>query len=364
MFFITIGYILGGKIVDSLGPRKSALAGAICIVLGYLLSYLIELIPTIAAICITVGFGLFVGIGCGFMSIATITTISKWFPDRQGLATGLALLGAGLSPLLISPIIVLLINTYGVTKTFLIISITYLLLLVTLSLLLQFPTNYKELQTSITITKKRMWIATTNFTPKQMVKTPTFYLIWFAFMINSGIGLTIINNTVQIAMDVTGLRGEHTWLAILAVQVSAIANACGRPLAGLVCDRLGPENTLAIILALHFISLFGLFPKATCPTILYSALIISGIAYGGCFAVIPALTAYYWGVKYLGQNYGICFSAYGIAGLALPMVITALLGSKPKYENYIHCFHLMAGLVAIMLMSLILYLMSLRDDVV
>jgi MFS family permease len=357
IFLLTFGisFAFAGRMVGIYGPRRPALIGAILLGVGYLLSYLIVMAPTAALYITSVTFGLIAGTGCGFCYNPPIATVGRWFTDRPGLALGLTVLGFGLSALLTAPLVVFLRDTYGIANTFLILGVAYLIILFALGSLLRFPPPEYKAPPPPTRTAGRSWVSPVDYKTREMTRTITFYVAWFIFLIGAGAGLMVIGNAAQIATDVTGLKGELAWMATLAVQILAIGNSLGRPVMGWVCDRLGPRNTLLIMLLIQLACLVGIFPYAFNAAILYAVIFIFGMMFGAYLAVMPTLVRYFFGAKNLGPNYGLYLSAYGVGGVVLPIVMATVLGPKPAYENYVTGFYVTAGfVVAGLILALIL----------
>ncbi|MEM2961097.1 MAG: OFA family MFS transporter [Candidatus Bathyarchaeia archaeon] len=350
VFLLVFGvtFAFSGRMVGKVGPKKPALIGAVCLGIGYLLSYSIAMAPTAALYITIVTFGLIAGTGCGYAYNPPIATVGRWFPDKRGLALGLTVMGFGLSALITAPAVVYLRDTYGIANTFLILGVVFLILMFLLGSLLKFPPAEWKAPPVPPSTAKKAWVAASvDFETRQMIKTNTFYVTWLIFLVGAGAGLMVIGNAAQIAADVTGLKGELAWMATLAVQILAIANACGRPIMGKVCDMIGPRNTLFIMLILQLICLVALFPYATSAAVLYLAIVIFAAMFGAYLAVMPTLVSYFFGAKNVGPNYGLYLSAYGVGGVVLPMVMASVLGPKPTYQNYVTGFYVTAGFIIV-----------------
>jgi len=188
-----------------------------------------------------------------------------------------------------------------------------------------------------------------------MLRTKTFYLAWLIYLVGAGAGLMIIGYAKLIATDITGLKSNLEWLATLAVSLLAISNAVGRPFFGSVCDRIGPKRTMLTMQGVQLFALVALFPYSQSLSVLYLAIVLLGLTFGAYLAVMPTLASYYFGAKNLGPNYGLYLSAYGVGGVVLPMLMAAILGSKPSYASYVQGFYATAFLVVIaMVLALIM----------
>jgi len=354
MFGITFAF--SGKMIGDVGPRRPALIGAMLLGVGYLLCYAIAIAPGSTFLITFVGFGLIAGTGCGFAYNPPIAVVGRWFPDKRGLALGLTVMGFGLSALITAPAVVALISMIGLPNTFLVLGAVFLVLLASLGLLLRFPSAEWTPPQPKAPTSQRSWTASLkDFTIREMLRTKTFYLAWLIYLVGAGAGLMIIGYAKLIATDITGLKSNLEWLATLAVSLLAISNAVGRPFFGSVCDRIGPKRTMLTMQGVQLFALVALFPYSQSLSVLYLAIVLLGLTFGAYLAVMPTLASYYFGAKNLGPNYGLYLSAYGVGGVVLPMLMAAILGSKPSYASYVQGFYATAFLVVIaMVLALIM----------
>jgi len=354
LFGVTFAF--SGKMIGEVGPRRPALIGAALLGAGYLLCYSIATFPESTLWITILAFGLIAGAGCGYAYNPPIAVVGRWFPEKRGLALGLTVMGFGLSALITAPAVATMVSMIGLPNTFLVLGVVFLILLTLLALILRFPpTEWKAPSPKAFTTPKPWSAAIKDFAAKQMVKTSTFYITWFIFLIGAGAGLMIIGYAKLIATDITGLKGNLEWLAVLAVSLLAVSNALGRPIFGWVCDKIGPKNTLLIMQGIQLLCLVALFPYAQSVPILYLAIILFAATFGAYLSVMPALASYFFGAKNLGPNYGLYLSAYGVGGVICPMLMAVIIGSKPTYATYVQGFYATAALLLIALfLSLIM----------
>jgi len=354
LFGVTFAF--SGRMIGKVGPRRPALIGAFLLGAGYLLCYAIALAPSSALWITIVAFGLVAGTGCGFAYNPPIAVVGRWFPDRRGLALGLTVMGFGLSALITAPLVTFLISTMDLANTFLILGVAFLVLMVALGLVLRFPpTEWTPPASQRTAAPKPWATGAKDFTTNEMARTPTFYLAWIIFLVGAGAGLMVIGYAKIIATDITGLKGSLEWMAVLVVSVLAVANAVGRPFFGSLCDRIGPKKTLLIMQVTQLLCLVILFPNSQSAPMLYLTVILFAATFGAYLAVMPTLASYYFGAKNVGPNYGLFLSAYGVGGVVCPMLMAAILGSKPTYANYVLGFYATAALVVVaIVLSLIM----------
>jgi len=169
------------------------------------------------------------------------------------------------------------------------------------------------------------------------------------YLIGAGAGLSIIGYAKQIAMDVTHFPDS---VATLTVSLLAVSNAIGRPAFGKVVDSVGPKRALSLTALLQLISLAALMPMSSSPVLLMLGIVLLGSTFGSYLAVMPALISYFYGTRNLGPNYGLCFSAYGFGGIAMPLVVSQLIGNGPIYtiDDYSRAFYAMGAMVALCLL--------------
>ncbi len=341
-----VSFAFSGRMIGKVGPKRPALIGAGLVGMGYILSYCIAIFPSSSFWIIIITFGLIAGTGCGYAYNSPIAVVGRWFPDKRGLATGLTVMGFGLSALITAPAVATMISILDVANTFLILGIVFMVTLLLLGALMKFPSaEWKPPSSKASTTQKSWRKATIDFTNRQMLRTSTFYVTWAIFLIGAGAGLMVIGYAKLIATDITGLTGDLEWLAVLSVSVLAVSNAVGRPLFGAICDRIGPRSTLFIMQGIQLLCLVVLFPYSNSAPVLYLTIILFAAAFGAYLAVIPTLVSYFFGAKNLGPNYGLYLSAYGVGGVVFPMLMAVIVGSEPTYATYVLGFYSTAGLV-------------------
>jgi len=352
VFLLCFGlmFSVSGLTVMKYGPKRPALIGAALVGLGYLVSSLILIFPSASIPILLLGFGIMAGTGCAFAYNPPIAVSGRWFPDKRGLALGLTVMGFGLSSLFTAPLVAALVNVFGLFNTFVVLGVTFLVLLTVAGSMLKFPPEGWEIPTGA---KQAAIIPEVDFNTREMLRTSAFFLAWVIYLVGAGAGLSTIGYAKQIATDVSHMPDD---IATLIVSLLSVSNAFGRPLFGKLVDMIGSKKTLLLTLVIQLISLFILMPNASNPILMLLGTVFIGMTFGAYLAVMPALISYFYGTKYLSQNYGLCFSAYGVGGVIMPMVFSNLVGKGPVYtvEDYSRAFYGMGVLVAL---SLILSLL-------
>ncbi len=301
--------IFAGRLQDRIGPRWVATIGGILLGVGLILSS-----QATTLFQLYFFYGVVGGIGIGMTYVCPLSACVKWFPDKRGFISGVAVAGFGLGGLIYKPVIGYLIDTFGVSSSFFYLGILYFVLVVTGAQLLKNPPN--DDLTSTTSSKK-----TNDFSPAQMLKTYQFYLLWTMFLFGSVSGLLVISFAVDIGVDLVKLNVEQ---AANAVMVIALFNAAGRILLGKISDRIGRKNTLVIIYALTALIMFYMSTGFMNYPIYLIAVSFIGFGFGGFLALFPSVTADYYGTKNIGTNYGFMYQAYGLSAFAGPFIIKAI----------------------------------------
>lgn len=314
--------ILAGRCQDRFGPRLTATIGGLLVGAGMVL-----ISQTRSYWAWLLGFGLLVGLGIGFGYSSATPPALKWFPpSRTGLIAGLVVAGFGLAPVYLAPTSQYLLAHFGLQKSMLILGVAFVLIVCGLAQLLVNPPEGAVAKPSGSGATPA---APVNFSPREVLRSPLFYLLWLIYFIGAGAGLMVISSVSGMAKK---SMGE---LAFVAVAVLAVGNAGGRILAGSLSDRIGRRWTLFLVLLLQAGLMFVAIPvtgSAGVPglvVVLVAALI--GANYGANLALFPSFTKDLWGLKNFGVNYGILFTAWGVGGLVLPRVqqmLTAASGGS------------------------------------
>ncbi len=313
--------IFAGRLQDHIGPRWVATIGGLLLGIGLLLSS-----QATSLLQLYFFYGVIGGIGIGMTYVCPLSACVKWFPDKRGFISGVAVAGFGLGGLIYKPLIGYLIELSGVSSTFMYLGIIYLLFVIAGAQLLKNPTEEQVLkyqtkkQTSNSEVKTYVDVSN-QFTPKQMLRTQQFYLLWFMFLFGSVSGLMVISFAVDIGVEMANLELEQ---AGNAVMVIALFNAAGRIVWGKLSDRFGRKSTLITIYGLTAGMMFYMSTGMMNYALFLIAVSLIGFCFGGFLALFPSVTADYFGVRNMGSNYGFMYQAYGLSAFVGPMVVKAL----------------------------------------
>ena len=335
-------FIVAGRLQDKFGPFWVSLTGGVLVSLGFFLCAF-----THSLMYLYICFGVIGGLGNGFGYATPIPVMAKWFPDKRGLAVGLAVAGYGAGSALFGPLANLyLIPLYGVHNTFMILGAIFLVMTVIGAFLLKNPpVGYKPAGWTPAPTTAKTGATTQEFTPGEVLRTPAFYFMWIAYALGTSAGLMVISQLVPFAKSV---HISSAALATMGLVVGAAGNASGRILSGWMSDALGRLNVLRLMIGISMISMPLLYLAGGNVSLLYVMVFIVYWCYGTQLSVNGSATSDFWGTKNAGINYGMLFTAWGVAGIIGPRIGGVLFD---KYHNYQMAFYTAGVLAAVALLA-------------
>jgi OFA family oxalate/formate antiporter-like MFS transporter len=336
-----ISFIIAGRLQDKLGPLRVSLTGCVLLTLGFVLCTWTSSL-TYLIVC----FGILVGIGNGFGYATPIPVMAKWFPDKRGLAVGLAVAGYGGGSAIFGPMANLwLIPTYGWRTTFTVLGVVFFVMTLVGSFLLKNPpTGYRPPGWSPAPAAKAA-ATTYEFSPGEMWRTPAAYFMWIAYALGTSAGLMVISQLVPFAKS---MKIPSEALQTMTLIVGAVGNASGRIFSGWMSDALGRLNVLRLMIGLSAIAMPILYLTGANVALLYVMVFVVYWCYGTQLSVNASTTSDFWGTRNAGINYGLLFTAWGVAGIVGPRIGGALFD---KYKNYEAAFYTAAVLAAVALLS-------------
>ena len=321
-----ITMISGGFINDRLGPKWVIFAGGILFGCGMLFSGFAK---SVGMLLVTYGLGC--GLGNGLAYGCTISNSVKFFPDKRGLIGGIATATFGLSSVLIPPIANALIQAGGVSQAFVILGITFLVVVCVCSMFIikcpdgYCPKGFVPPQTAggkSTVVDKD-W--------KGMLSDPIFYLMLAMMLCGAFSGLMITSNASPMAQKIVGMTKD---MAAIVVSVLALFNAGGRILAGFLSDRFGRVTVLIAAFILELVGLAILLTTREGSAGQFVAGVsVMGICFGTLMGVYPGFTADKFGTKHSSVNYGIMFIGFAAAGYFGPLAVRSMLASTGAYTG-------------------------------
>jgi OFA family oxalate/formate antiporter-like MFS transporter len=335
-----LSFIVAGRLQDKFGPFWISLTGGILVSVGFFLCAF-----THSLNYLYVCFGVIGGLGNGFGYATPIPVMAKWFPDKRGLAVGLAVGGYGGGSAIFGPLASLkLIPAYGVHTTFMILGVIFLFMTVFGAFLLHNPPAGYKPQGWVPAPAAKVVATTYEFTPSEVVRTPAFYFMWVAYALGTSAGLMVISQLVPFAKSV-GIPTAA--LATMGLVVGAVGNASGRILSGWMSDTLGRLNTLRLMIAISMVAMPILYLVGGNVSLLYATVFVVYWCYGTQLSVNASTTADFWGTRNAGINYGMLFTAWGVAGIIGPRIAGVLFD---KYKNYQMAFYSAAALAGVALL--------------
>ena len=318
--------ILAGRCQDKFGPRLTASIGGLLVGAGFVLassssSYGVWLL----------GFGVLTGIGIGFGYSSATPPALKWFPpSKTGLIAGLVVAGFGLAPVYLAPTSQYLLGQYHVKGSMLILGIAFVVIVCGLAQMLVNPpagfvAGPKPAPGSAAP------LAANHATPGEILRQPTFWLLWVLYFIGSGAGLMVISSVSGMAKKTMGDA------AFIAVAVMALGNAAGRIVAGMLSDKIGRRWTLMLALLIQAALMFIAIPVTGSTNgpkfVIVMVATLIGFNYGANLSLFPSFTKDFWGLKNFGMNYGVLFTAWGVGGFVLSRVQQMLKTSSGNFDS-------------------------------
>src|SRR3954462_9337066 len=328
--FLGVGTIVGGLWQDRVGPRRVATVAGIVYGISYLLAGYFASAHSLAGLYFS--YGLLGGIGMGMGYITPVATITKWFPDRRGLMTGVAVAGYGAGALIMSPFAARSILTRGVPATFEILGIVYLVLVVASA---QFycnpPAGWRPAGWQPTRTGAKA-ASTYDFTVGEAMRTWQFWTLWLMLFMNVSAGIMIISQASPMAQQLVHMTPIA---AAGMVGVISIFNGAGRVFWAWVSDSIGRARVYLLLYAIQAVIFFAL-PRMTSVALFSAALAVIGLCYGGGFGTMPSFTADFFGSKFMGGIYGWILLAWGAAAIPTPLLIARLRQTTGQYDQAIN----------------------------
>ncbi|HFO0424311.1 TPA: OFA family MFS transporter [Streptococcus pyogenes] len=315
IFCLGLSAAFMGNLVEQYGPRLTGTVSAILYASGNMLTGLA--IDRKEIWLLYIGYGVISGLGLGAGYITPISTIIKWFPDKRGMATGFAIMGFGFASLLTSPIAQWLIETEGLVATFYLLGLIYLIVMLFASQLIIKPTaaeiailDKKRLQNNSYLIE--------GMTAKEALKTKSFYCLWVILFINITCGLGLISVVAPMAQDLTGMSPE---MSAIVVGAMGIFNGFGRLVWASLSDYIGRRVTVILLFLVSIIMTISLiFAHSSLIFMISIATLMT--CYGAGFSLIPPYLSDLFGAKELATLHGYILTAWAIAALTGPMLLS------------------------------------------
>jgi len=338
IFCLGTAAALGGKFVDKAGARKVATLAAVLFGVGMLLAGYANSIGNLWLLWL--GYGVIAGFGNGLGYITPLAVLVRWFPDKKGLITGLAVMGFGFGSALIGQIVPRILPTVGITNTFYILGAIFLVVLSLAAQFLNNPPAGWTLPVADTNAKAKVATPTKSLDLKEAFGTYQFYLLWLVLFINVTAGISLVSNLSPMAQ---GQLGISAVMAGTLVFVSSIFNGLGRLFWASLSDKIG-RKTVFLILLISQIPVFFLLPQVTNLWIFGAMCCYILACFGGGFATMPSFAVDTFGAKNIGNIYGKILLAWSLAGVTGPMLMEYI---KSVSNTFSMALIIASGLLAV-----------------
>lgn len=320
-----------GSYVEKHGPRRSGLVSTIFFGIGMLGTAFA--LSQHSLLLMYLFYGVIGGIGLGTGYITPVSTLVKWFPNNRGLATGLAIMGFGFASLIAGPVMQLLIAKYGLINNFIILGCVYMVIMTASSLYLEPPKV-----SAVTEVKAKLASLPENtqaqYTVNEAMKTWHFYALWWIFFTNITCGIGLLAVASPMAQEVI----QMTPLAAASmVGIIGLLNGLGRIVWSTISDYIGRRNTYIMFFLLEIVAFYML--ASVTDSFLFQALIFLIITcYGGGFSCMPAYLSDLFGTKQLSAIHGRILTAWGLAGIAGPLLLSWIKETTNSYSITLYFF--------------------------
>jgi MFS family permease len=358
MLFLGISSAVFGRWVEEGGPRKAMFTAALCWASGFLISALGVHLHTLWLIYL--GYGVIGGCALGIGYISPVSTLMKWFPDRPGMATGMAIMGFGGGAMIASPLSVWLMSKFhtttdvGVFNTFVVLGCVYLFFMMMGALIVRVPAEGWKPEGFVPEAVASKKLVTTNHVfVYDAIKTPQFWFVWVVLFLNTTAGIGVLGQASAMSQEM--FPGHITPIAAAGlVGLMSLFNMGGRFSWASLSDYIGRKNTYFVYMCLGFV-LYVTVPYAggSGNVVLFVCCFLIIVSmYGGGFSTVPAYLRDLFGTRYVGAIHGILLTAWSAAGVAGPVIVNYLreyniTHGVPKAQAYNNTMYIMAGLLVI-----------------
>jgi MFS family permease len=355
--FLGLSAAFAGKWLEKVGPRRTMFTAACCFGGGFLVSALGVHLHQIWLLYL--GYGVIGGIGLGLGYVSPVSTLIRWFPDRRGMATGMAIMGFGGGAMIAAPGSVALMNHFksatsaGVAETFVVLGVLYFISMTIGALAIRIPpADWKPAGWTPPVTANKM-ITKNHVDIDQALKTPQFYLLWLVLFLNVTAGIGVLGQASVMIQE--SFKASITAGAAAGfVGLLSLFNMGGRFVWASASDWIGRKNTYFVFFALGAV-LYFLVPQFAGAGNIALFVLAYGIIlsmYGGGFATIPAYLADMFGTAFVGGIHVLMLTAWAAAGVAGPVLVNYVRAYQVAHgvvgaEAYTMTLHIMAVLLVV-----------------
>jgi OFA family oxalate/formate antiporter-like MFS transporter len=335
IFVLGFAAFFGGLWLNRAGPRIVALTGGVLYGLGV---FLASFSHNLWWLYLSYGFVGGIGLGLGY--IVPVAVLVKWFPDRRGLITGIAVGGFGAGALITAPVATRLIQSVGVLSTFAYLGVAYLAVTIISGAFMQNPPDGWKPEGWSPTASQASQRAGHDFVLGEALKTWQWWALWLLLFLNTCAGISVISQEAPIFQELTGASAI---VAASMVGLASIGNAVGRVFWAWVSDSITRRATFAVMFVLQVL-LFWFLPNIATITSMTIVTFVVLMCYGGGFGTMPAFAADYFGPKNVGPIYGLMLTAWSFASAVGPLLIAHMRETAGSYRG---ALHVIAGVMAV-----------------
>jgi MFS family permease len=352
IFFLGVSAALCGRWVEEGGPRRAMFTAALCWSFGFFFSAIGVYLHTLWIIYL--GYGVLGGFGLGIGYISPVSTLIRWFPDRPGMATGMAIMGFGGGAFIASPLSVWLMARFttathiGVAETFISLGVIYFCFMMVGAAIVRVPPPGWMPAGYVAPVQPQRLVTTRNVFVYDALKTPQFWLVWWVLCLNVTAGIGVLGQASAMSQEM--FRGKVTAVAASGfVGLFSLFNMGGRYGWSTVSDYIGRKNTYFVFFVLGTV-LYALVPRSgevgsVAMFVAFYAVIFS--MYGGGFATVPAYLRDLFGTRYVGAIHGLLLTAWSMAGIFGPVIV-----------NYMREYNVTHGIPPAQAYNMTMYVMA------
>ena len=357
IFFLGASAAVCGRWVEEGGPRRAMFASGLCWSVGFFISAIGVYVHNLWLIYI--GYGFFGGIGLGLGYISPVSTLIKWFPDRPGMATGMAIMGFGGGAFIASPLSVWLMQRFstpthvGVAEAFIGLGVIYLIFMWVGAAIVRVPAPGWKPDGYTPPVVARKLITKNDVYVYDAIKTPQFWLIWCVLCLNVTAGIGVLGQASAMSQEMFPDKVSVVAAAGF-VGLLSLFNMLGRFFWASTSDLIGRKNTYLCFFAIGTV-LYALVPwtgEIHSVTLFVLAFLVIISMYGGGFATVPAYLKDMFGTRYVGAIHGWLITAWSMAGIFGPVLVNYIRQYQidhgvPKAQAYNVTMYVMAALLVI-----------------
>lgn len=318
-----------GDYVEKYGPRKSGLTSTCFFGLGMFGTALALHLNSLPLLYLF--YGVIGGIGLGTGYITPVSTLVKWFPNNRGFATGLAIMGFGFASLIAGPLMQILVAIYGLVQNFIILGCVYMVIMAASALYLEPPKASNGGPSGINV---KSILPDTQFTAKEARKTWQFYALWWIFFTNITCGIGLLAVASPMAQEVVKMT---PMAAASMVGIIGLINGLGRIFWSTISDYLGRSTVYVVFFLIQIFAFYAL--AETSSAFIFQLIVFVIIScYGGGFSCMPAFLSDLFGTKELSAIHGKILTAWGMAGIAGPLLLSWIRETTNSYSITLYFF--------------------------